>query len=375
MTITLEIDKELEAIREEVYRFSEKEIRPRLREYERIGDIPDELRKRLSELRLNGIDYPEEYGGSELGITGAAVIIEDLSWGDIGAALGLLNGPGLGGYAILELGSDIQKKKYLPHLLNPSNYNLRCAFCLLEHNPDFTLKNMETVATTVDGGFVLSGKKFSVINGDRADFFVVFAKMNFKSEIGAFIIDQGTKGPYAGKIHEKLGLNSVPTADVILNDVRVSQDSLLNGASDFKKAIERIFIREKIVSSALTVGCARAAIEYAFKYASDRKAFGVPIHQHQGLSFMMAEMAMEVDTARLMLWHSAWAFDRGNENALSLTEKAFAQVKKMSSRVMSDAVQILGGHGFIQDHPVEKWMRDTKTLSVLVQSMNLNTYL
>lgn len=122
MTISFELGKELEAIKEEVHRFAEKEIRPRLREFERNGDITEEFRKRFAELGLNAIDYPEEYGGSGLGLIGAVVIIEELAWGDTGTALALLNGPGLGGYTILELGNEGQKSKYLSLFFNPSNY-------------------------------------------------------------------------------------------------------------------------------------------------------------------------------------------------------------------------------------------------------------
>ena len=372
MGISFELGKELEAIKEEVHRFAEKEIRPRLREFERNGDITEEFRKKFSELGVSAIDYPEEYDGSGLGLIGAVVIIEELAWGDTGTALALLNGPGLGGYTVLELGNEGQKRKYLSFFLNPYGYNVRCAFCLLEHQPDFTLENMQTVATLVDGDFLLSGKKFCVVNGDRADFYVIFAKIEGKSGIGAFIIEKGTTGLQTGKVHEKLGLNSVPTADIILDGCRVPKENLLNGASEFGKALESIFIREQLISTALMVGCARAASEYAFKYAFERKAFGVPIYQHQGLSFMMAEMAIEVDASRWMLWQAAWAFDKVKEEASLLAGKAFIKAKRMSSKITSDAVQILGGHGFIQDHPVEKWMRDTKTLSVLVQSMDLN---
>src|SRR5574341_342085 len=258
MGISFELGKEVEAIKEEVHRFAEKEIRPRLREFERNGDITAEFRKRFSELGLNAIDYPEEYGGSGLGLIGAVVIIEELAWGDIGAALALLNGPGLGVYAILELGNENQKREYLTFFLNPHGYNLSCAFCLLEHQPDFTLENMQTVATLVDRGFLLSGKKFYVINGGRADFYIVFARIEGKSEIEAFIIEKGTAGLQTGKVHEKLGLNSVPTADIVLDGCRVPKENLLNGASEFGKALESISIREQIICTALMVGCARA---------------------------------------------------------------------------------------------------------------------
>src|SRR3972149_3552012 len=167
MGISFELGKELEAIKEEVHRFAEKEIRPRLREFERNGDITEEFRKKFSELGVSAIDYPEEYHGSGLGLIGAVVIIEELAWGDTGTALALLNGPGLGGYTVLELGNEGQKRKYLSFFLNPYGYNVRCAFCLLEHQPDFTPGNMRTFAKLLDGDFLLSGKKFCVVNGER----------------------------------------------------------------------------------------------------------------------------------------------------------------------------------------------------------------
>ncbi|MGE5444201.1 MAG: acyl-CoA dehydrogenase family protein [Ignavibacteriales bacterium] len=366
MAISFEIDKELEAIKEEVHRFAEKEVRPRLRDFERDGDVPEELRGKFSELDLNLIDYPEEYGGSGIGLTSATVIFEELAWGDVGAALSLINGAGLAGYALLEIGDESQKEKYLSPFLNPSNCRLRYALCLIEDRPDFIPGNMQTIATLVDGGFLISGKKFCVINGDRADLYVVFARVESKNEARAFIVDKNTAGLKFEKAHEKLGLICVPTADIILDGCKVPNENILDSTSDFQKALESIFIREKIISAALAVGCARAASEYAFKYASERVAFGAPLYQHQGLSFMMAEMAMEVDAARWTLWQAAWAFDKGKEEASVLAEKAVLQANKMGTRVTSDAVQILGGHGFIQDHPVEKWMRDVKTLSVLM---------
>ncbi|MER3447047.1 MAG: hypothetical protein C4291_09480 [Candidatus Dadabacteria bacterium] len=364
MTISFEIDRELEAIREEVHRFAEKGIRPSLRDFEKEGDVTEELRKRFSEMGLSLIDYSEEYGG--IGLTGAIVIFEELAWGDIGAALSLMNGPGLAGYAVIEIGDESQKEKYLSPFLNPSNYRLRYAFCLIEDRADFTAEDIQTTATPIEEGFLISGRKFCAINGDRADLYVVFAKLKPRNESRAFIIDKDTVGLKSGKVHEKLGLICVPTSDIILDECKVPRENILDGASDFQKALERIFIREKIISAALAVGCARAASEYAFKYASERVAFGTPIYQHQGLSFMMAEMATELDAARWTLWQAAWAFDSGKEEASALAEKAILQANKMGSRVTSDAVQILGGHGFIQDHPVEKWMRDIKTLSVLM---------
>lgn len=366
MTISFEIGKELEAIKEEAHRFAEKEIRPRLRDFERDGDVPEELREKFSELGLSLIDYPEEYGGSGVGLAGAAVIFEELAWGDVGAALSLINGPGLAGYALLEAGDESQRKKYLFPFSDPSNCLLRYALCLIEDRPDFTPSNMQAIATPVDGGFLISGKKFCVVNGDRADLYVVFAKTESKDEPRAFIIDKSTAGLKYGKVHEKLGLICVPTADIILDGCKVPNENVLDSASDFQKALERILTRERIISATLTIGCARAASEYAFKYASERVAFGAPLYQHQGLSFIMAEMAMEVDAARWTLWQAAWAFDSGKEEASALAEKAVLQANRMGSRVTSDAVQILGGHGFIQDHPVEKWMRDVKTLSVLM---------
>jgi alkylation response protein AidB-like acyl-CoA dehydrogenase len=366
MTISFEIDKELELIKESVHRFAEKEIRPRLRDFEKGGDVTEGLRKRFSEMGLSLIEYPEEYGGSGIGLTGAIVIFEELAWGDIGAALSLMNGPGLAGYTMLEIGDESQKQRYLSPFLNPSNYRLRYAFCLIEDRPDFTMEDMKTTATQIDGGFLISGRKFCAINGDRADLYVVFATLEPRNEPRAFIIDKDTVGLKFGRLHEKLGLTCVPTSDITLDECKVPIENILDGAPDFQKSLERIFIREKIISAALAVGCARAASEYAFKYASERVAFGVPLYQHQGLSFMMAEMATEIEAARWSLWQAAWAFDNGKEEASVLAEKALLQANNMGSRVTSGAVQILGGHGFIQDHPVEKWMRDIKTLSVLM---------
>ena len=366
MTISFEIDKELESIKEEVHRFAEKEIRPRLRDFEKEGDVPEGLRKKFSELGLALIEYAEEYGGSGIGLTGATVIIEELAWRDIGAALSLMNGPGLAGYTVLEIGNESQKGKYLYPFSDLSNYRLRFAFCLIEDRPDFTPEDMQTTATPVDGGFLVSGKKFCATNEDRVNLYVVFAKIKSKNEAKAFIVDKDTAGLKIGKVHEKLGLVCVPTADIILDECKVSNENILDRGCDFQKVLEHIFTRAKIISAALAVGCARAASEYAFNYASERVAFGAPLYQHQGLSFMMAEMAMELDAARWTLWQTAWAFDRGKEEASALVEKALLQANITGSRVTSDAVQILGGHRFIQDHPLEKWMRDIKTLSVLM---------
>jgi alkylation response protein AidB-like acyl-CoA dehydrogenase len=274
MTISFEIGKELEAIREEVHRFAEKEIRLRLRDFEKGGDVSEELRKKFSELGLSLIEYPEEYGGIGIGLTGATIIFEELAWGDIGAALSLMNGPGLAGYALLDIGDESQKEKYLSPFSNPSNYRLRYAFCLIEDRPDFRSEDMQTTATPVDGGFLISGKKFCAINGDRADLYVVFAKVKPKNEARAFIVEKNTAGLKIGKVHEKLGLTCIPTADIILDGCKIPSENILDRASDFQKALERIFIRERIISAALAVGCARAASKYAFKYASERVAFG-----------------------------------------------------------------------------------------------------
>jgi acyl-CoA dehydrogenase len=335
-------------------------LRPRAREWEKSRAVPDDLRKRFHELGVSLCDIPEAAGGMGMGMLAAAVVHEELAWGDPGAAVALW-APHLAAAAVVELGSAEQQGRLLERF---GAWNQLGAVAWSEAGPGLPGEGFATTARRDGAGWVLDGEKAYVVNGGLAGLTVVFAQVEpGKGWAGAaaFAVDGGQV--QAGARCQWLGLETVHAAQVKLAGARVADVDRLTG--DVVAGARRLFARAALMTAARQVGLARAAYEYALSYAQDRVAFGKPVAHFQAVSFNLAELAMDVDAARWLVWRAATELDRGAGDALAWVGKASVQANEVAWRVADDGVQLLGGAGYVQDHPVEKWLRDTKTLALL----------
>jgi alkylation response protein AidB-like acyl-CoA dehydrogenase len=348
--------RELQALAHE---FAERELRPIAADCDVKDTFPADLLARAAALGLTSYAIPREHGGGGLGAVSSALIGEELAWGCAGLAATIV-ATMFPARPLRCFGTEAQRNRYLPLLAREEG--TLAAIALTEPHAGSDVQGIRATARRDGGAYVVSGEKCYITNGGIADLTVVFAKV--EDALSAFLVERGDQGVLAGRKEDKLGLRASYTGSLILDDARIPADRLLaeegNGlliAMDFLEVS-----RPQVAASA--VGVARAAFEYASSYARGREAFGQPLTARQGISFKLAEMAMEIEAARLLTWRACAAVDAGEDaGLLGSYAKAFAADTAM--RVTTDAVQVLGGAGVMRDHPVEKWMRDAKVLQIV----------
>jgi len=332
--------------------FANDEMRKIYRQCDENSEIPDSVIDTVWKMGLTSSSIPEEYGGpggEHSAITGS-LIAEELAWGDLSITMHILC-PALFAYPVLEMGTETQKKKYLP-LFCDEKYKAATA-ALIEPCFGFDPYSLSTTARPDGDGYVLNGEKCYVPLAAEADLLLVYAAENGSSQ--GFIIEKGTKGLEIGEQEKNMGIRALATYEISLKNCRIPKENRLGGEKgcDFN----RIMNCSRVALSAMAVGVAKAAFEYSRDYAKERVAFGEPIASRQAIAFMLAEMAIEIDATRLMTWEAAWKLDRKGEatKEASLVE---AYADDMVMMVTDRAVQILGGHGYVREHPVELWLRN-----------------
>jgi alkylation response protein AidB-like acyl-CoA dehydrogenase len=350
--ISLEPSEEQRMIVEAVKRFAEREIRTVFRECDEEGEIPDQVIRRGWELGLVPGGIPEQYLGfaeEHSAVTGV-LFAEELAWGDLSIALQLL-APGLVAFPLLLCGTEEQKETYLPQFCDES-YKAATA-ALIEPSIRFDPNALETTAVLDGDAYVLNGHKAYVPLAADADLILVYANEGGTTQ--AFLVEMGTQGLEIGEREKNMGIRALATFEVTLKDCRVPKASRLGGEAgcDF----DRLMAHSRVATSAMAVGVARASYEYALDYAKEREAFGEPIASRQAIAFMLAEMAIDIDAARLLVWEAAWRLDKGKDAAKeAYLAKVFTD--DMVLRVTDGGVQVLGGHGYIREYPVELWLRN-----------------
>jgi alkylation response protein AidB-like acyl-CoA dehydrogenase len=342
--IGFEPTPEQRALRELAHEFAARVLRPVAREWDEREDCPPELLAKAAALGLTSHAIPEEYGGGGVTAVSSTLVAEELSWGCAGLAapIGATMFPVR---PLLRSGTEEQKRRWLPRLASDDG-------CLA------------AIARRAGGEYVLDGEKCYVTNGGIAELTIVFAKLD--GAITAFLVEAGDPGVRAGRRERKLGLRASYTGSVLLDGARLPADRLLGAEGEGFAIAMDFFLHSRPQVAASAVGIARAAFEHATAYASERRAFGKPLMAKQGVSFKLADMAIQVEAARLLVWRAAAAIDAGDHDAAGLLgsyAKAFAADTAMS--VATDAVQVLGGAGIMRDHPVEKWLRDAKVLQIV----------
>ncbi|MBI3301904.1 MAG: acyl-CoA dehydrogenase family protein [Deltaproteobacteria bacterium] len=354
--VSFQPTEEQQLIRDTVASFAREQIRPAAREADETGQIPGTLVQQAWELGLVQSMIPEAYGGageSPSAVTGA-LVCEELGWGDLSIAVHVL-APWLVTQPVIALGSDAQKQQVLPTYTGRDFAAGTAA--VVEPRFGFDVNELVTAAVRHDGDFVLSGSKCFVPLAAEAQHVLVYARGD--DGLGAFIVARGTSGLTITDREKNMGLKAIATYELTLDHCRVPAVARLTGN------LSSILNRSRVALAALAVGVARAAFEYARDYAKERRAFGTAIAQKQAIAFMLAEMATEIDATRLLTWEAAWKIDAGQDvpvGSLSAATREACLAKNYAAnmvlKVTDNAVQILGGHGYIRDHPVELWLRN-----------------
>lgn len=338
---------------EAVNRYAANDLRPAARDAEESGELPPKLIEKGWELGVLQASIPEAYGGfGERSAVTGVLAAEEMAWGDLAGTMAVFT-PNLFALPILLVGSEAQKQEYLPKVIEAEWRPYTAA--TIEPFFDFDIHALRTTAEEVDGEYVLKGTKIWVPFAAQAPAMIVYASLNGQTQ--GFIVPAGTPGLEISAERDKLmGLNAIPFYTVNLNEVRVPKANRLGGEAGH--AMEPILAAQWVAQAAMAVGVARAAFEYSRDYAKEREAFGVKIAQKQAIAFMLAEMATEIEAIRLLNWEAAWKIDTGKEDAYQHAYLAATGATDMAMMVTDRAVQILGGHGYIRDHPVELWMRN-----------------
>jgi acyl-CoA dehydrogenase len=335
-----------------VKRYAANDLRPAAREADEAGELPQDLIEKGWELGVLQASIPEDYGGfGEHSAVTSVLAAEELGWGDLAGGLAVM-APSTYALPILLAGTDEQKSGLIPPVIEAEWKPYVAA--LIEPSFDFYVGELSTTAVSKKDGYVLNGTKAYVPYADKAQAFLVYANLDGKTQ--AFIVPADTKGLTVGERDKLMGIRGLPTFKLTLEDVSLPAEARLGGDEGHES--EPIIASSYVAMSALAIGMSRAAYEYALDYAKEREAFDVPIAQKQSIAFMLAEMATDIESVRLLVWEAAWKLDNGKEEAFKTAYLAFNAASDMTMMVTDRAVQILGGHGYIREHPVEMWMRN-----------------
>ncbi len=360
--IDFNLTDEQRALRDLARDFARNEMRPVAPHHDRTGEFPWPVIKQAHALGLMNLTVPEAYGGGGLKQFDEVLATEEFAWGCAGMTTSL-SGNTLGATPIILAGNEEQKKKYLGMIAREP---ILIAFNLTEPQSGSDSAAMKVTARKVGSEYVLNGTKQFITNGGVAALHVVFAQSDPErgtNGINAFVVLADTKGVTPGKEEDKMGHRASNTTQMIYQDAIVPAANRLGGEGDGFKIAMQTLDQSRSGIGAMAVGLARAAMDAAIEYAKERKAFNQNIANFQAIQFMLADMAMKIETARLITWKAAWMVDNGLRASLeSAIAKCFSS--DMAMQVTTDAVQVLGGYGYMRDYPVEKFMRDAKLIQI-----------
>jgi len=355
--------------RDSVYEFADREIRPLARDMDEHAKFSPELIKKLFELGVMSVEVPESFGGAGGTFFHSVLAVESLSRVDpsVGVLVDVQNTLVIN--AVMHWGSDEVKRKYLPKFAT----SMIGAYCLSEAGSGSDAFAMATRATETADGFTINGRKLWITNGNEADMFIVFANVNPDAGyrgITAFIVDRGTPGFTVGKKEDKLGIRASSTCELMFEECVVPKSQILGEVGKgYKVAIETLN-EGRIGIGAQMLGLAQGALDHTVRYIKERKQFGKPIAEFQGVQFQIARMALDVEATRLLVYNSARLRDAG---APFLTEAAMCKIhsSEVAERVASMAINLHGGNGFVKEYAVEKLYRDAKIGQIYEGTTNM----
>jgi alkylation response protein AidB-like acyl-CoA dehydrogenase len=363
------LSEEEEMFRASVREFAEGELRPRVEAMDEAGKLDPALVRQCFDLGLMGIETPEEYGGAGASFFTAIVAVEELSRVDasVGVFVDVQNT--LVNNALLRWGNSEQKKKYLAQLAAERVG----AYALSEAGSGSDAFALATRAADAGDHYVLNGRKLWITNGNEAEVFIVFANANPEAGykgITAFVVEKSFEGFSVGKKENKLGIRASSTTELILEDCRVPKENVLGEVGKGYKVSIETLNEGRIGIGAQMIGIARGALEAALRYTSEREQFGRAVNEFQGVQFQLAEMATELEAARLMVYNAARLKDAGKP---FVKEAAMAKLQssRAAERISSKAIELYGGYGFVKDYPVEKFWRDSKIGAIYEGTSNM----
>ncbi len=358
-----EFSEEQRMIRNIMRAFVEKEVRPSVSRLDQEGCFPEEQLKKLAEMGLMGAFVPPEYGGAKMDLLSFVIAMEEVArvWVSLSVLMGLHNS--MICETISRFGSQAQRESYLPEL---ARGRLLGCYALTEPDAGSDASGIKSRAKKCDGSYVLNGTKIFITNGRKADFALVFAVTapeNRKNGISAFLVEKGTPGFEVGRIDEKMGLRASDTAELIFQDCKVPAVNRLGEENQGFKIAMSALDGGRIGIAAQSVGIAQGCLEEAVRYAQARKQFGKPIAEFQAIQWMIADMATEIEAARLLTYRAARRRDQGERVTREAAQaKLFAS--ETANRAAYKAVQIFGGSGYIQGSPVERFYRDARITTI-----------
>src|SRR3989440_200067 len=360
--VSFGLTDEQKALRDLAHDFAEREIRPKERAYDEHSTHPSEVIAKAHGLGLMNVHVPGAYGGLELGAFEGMLIGEELCWGCSGIGTAIAAN-GLGHAPVIVAGTEEQKREWLPPLVENA---LLTSFALTEPNAGSDVPGIQTTAVLRGDEYVINGSKMFITNAGHASWMVVFASTD-KSKghrgLSAFVVPADADGVVVEKHLDKMGQRATDTSALAFQDVRVPAANLLGEEGEGFKIAMRTLDLTRPGTAAGAVGVAQAAFDYAVEYSKERVQFGQPIAMNQGVNFLVADMAAEIEAARLLTWQAAWLIDQGERATLqSSYAKRFAADTAM--KATTDAVQIFGGYGYMKEYPVEKLMRDAKLFPI-----------
>ncbi len=360
-TVNFGLTKEQQEIQQLAREFARKEIAPHAEHYDKTHEYPWPIVKKAQEMGFTCQNVPEEYGGMGLSLLEEIIVGEELAWGCSGMSTAIAVN-GLAILPILIAGNETQKKEYCGRMANGQ----MASYCATEPEAGSDVAGIKTTARKEGDHYVLNGSKTFITGATVADFYTVFAYTDPNTRyngMSCFIVERNWEGVSVGKPFDKMGQHASDTAEVIFDNVKVPASHLLGKEGDGFLIAMKVFDRSRPGTAAGSVGVAQRALDECVRYAKERSTWGQPLYKHQVIGHMIADMAIEVEAARLLVWKCAWAVDAGLSNtSLAAYAKAFAADTAM--KVTTNAVQVFGGYGYMAEYPVEKLMRDAKIFQI-----------
>jgi acyl-CoA dehydrogenase len=357
-----ELTQEQKDLQKLAHEFARDVVRPGAPHHDETGEWPDAIMKQAWELGLMNMHIPESCGGLGLGAFEGVLADEELGWGCTGIATAMTANT-LAQVPVIVAGTEEQKKKWLGRFADAP---LLCSYAVTEPGAGSDVAGAKTTATKKGDKYVINGQKMWITGAGHANWFFVLAKTDPSAGhkgMSGFMVDAKLPGVTIGKKENNMGQRASDTRGVTFEEVEVPADCLLGGEGEGFKIAMKAFDHTRPLVAAAAVGLGRAAMEHSVAYAKERKAFGGPIAQFQGVSFMIADMATKVEAARLLVWKAAKEIDAGRRNTIyAAMAKRFAADSAME--IATDAVQVFGGNGFNREYPVEKLMRDAKIMQI-----------
>ncbi len=357
------LTEDQEQLRREIRAFTAREVAPQMMAWDEASEFPLDVIKRLGAMGLLGVIIPPAYGGAGMGYVDYALAIEELSAVDGSIGLTVAAHNSLGTNHIFLAGTEAQKQKYLPLL---ASGQWLAAWALTEPGSGSDASNARTMAVRHGDSYILNGNKVFITNGRYADLAVVIAvtdKTKGTHGLSAFVVEKGTQGFRPGKKENKLGLRASDTSELIFEDCEIPAENLLGKEGEGFVDAMRVLDGGRISIAALSLGIARGALDAALKYVKERRQFGKAIAEFQGIQWKLADMATELDAARLLTQRAAVLKDAGRKvTRESSMAKLFAS--EVAVRICDETVQLFGGYGFIKDYPAEKFYRDVKLCTI-----------